>query len=57
MDANELRDTTLDKEKRNIYKIEIPDVKKAEESMNNFMNGNSKYVDFRKNILLTKQPN
>lgn len=55
MDPEELRDTTLDVNKRNIYKIEIPDVEAAEISMNNFMNDNSKYVEFRKHILLTKQ--
>lgn len=55
MDPDELRETTLDVNKRNIYKIEIPDVEAAEETMNNFMNGNSKYADVRKTILLTKQ--
>jgi len=55
MDADELRDTTLDVNNRNIYKVEIKDLEKAMESMNNFMNSNSKFVDFRKNILLTKQ--
>jgi len=55
MNSSELRDTTLDKEKRNLYKIEIKDMDKAIESMHNFMDGNSKYVEFRKNILLKKQ--
>lgn len=55
MDADELRDTTLDIEKRNIYKIEIEDVEKAMECLNNYMNGNSKFADVRKAILLKKQ--
>ena len=55
MDADELRDTTLDVEKRNIYKIEIEDVEKAMECLNNYMNGNSKFADVRKAILLKKQ--
>lgn len=55
MDADELRETTLDKEKRNMYKVSIKDAQLAEKSMNNFMNGNSKFVEFRKNILLKKQ--
>ena len=55
MNSSELRDTTLDKEKRNLYKIEVKDMDKAIESMHNFMDGNSKYVEFRKNILLKKQ--
>lgn len=55
MSADELRSTTLDSSVRNIYKIEIKDVDEAKKSINNYMNGDSKYVDFRKNILLIKQ--
>lgn len=55
MSADELRSTTLDSSVRNIYKIEIKDIDEAKKSINNYMNGDSKYVDFRKNILLIKQ--
>lgn len=55
MDADELRDTTLDKDKRNLYKITIEDVEQAKASMDNFMDDNPKYVAFRKMILLKKQ--
>lgn len=55
MDPEELRETTLDKEKRNIYKIGIDDVERAKECLNNYMNSASKFADFRKQILLKRQ--
>jgi len=55
MDPDELRDTTLDKEKRNIYRITVEDVEKAIDCLNNYMNGSSKFADIRKDILLRKQ--
>lgn len=55
MDPEELKETTLDVNKRNIYKVEISDIEKAKETMRNFMDGNAKYADVRKEILLRKQ--
>lgn len=55
MDADELKETTLDVEKRNLYRVTIEDVERAKEAMNNFMDSNSKYVAFRKAILLNSK--
>ena len=55
MDADELWDTTMNPETRFLIKVTVEDAEKADEVLEDLLNGNTKYADKRKSFILKNQ--
>lgn len=55
MDGDELWNTTMNPETRNLIQVTIEDYNKSLDIMEELMNGNQKYADKRKSFILKNQ--